>query len=259
MKETSIPPASSFDRQTAKTTVTSFRIVEALDRHESARVTDLAADLDFAKGTVHKHLTTLREVGYVVQEGDEYRLSVRFLGLGTSARLNLDLYEIAYDPLKKLADATGEVASVMIPEHGYGVYVLRVSNEGRPDVDVREGESVPLTATAGGKAILSYTPEAERDRIIERHGLPDLTDATITDREALDAELRRIRDRRLANDKGEYRSEQHCVANPIVDDDEVAIGAVTVSGPADRMTEKSVEADFASLVGSTTASIESRL
>ncbi|MFC7196895.1 IclR family transcriptional regulator [Halosimplex aquaticum] len=259
MDETPIPPASAFDGRTAKTTVTSFRIVEALDRRESARLTDLADELGLAKGTVHKHLSALREVNYVVKDGEEYRLSVRFLGLGTSARLNLDLYEIAYDPLEKLADATGEVASVMVPEHGYGVYVLRVSNEGRPDVDIREGESVPLTATAGGKAILSYTPEERRERIIEQHGLPEMTDATITDRQALDEELRRIRDRRLANDTGEYRSDQHCVANPIVDADDVAIGAVTVSGPADRMAEKSIKADFASLVGSTTASIESRL
>lgn len=255
----SIPPSSTFGRDTAKTTVTSFRIVEALKRRETARLSVLADELDLAKGTVHKHLSTLREVGYVVQEDEKYRLSVRFLGLGTSARTNVDLYEIAYDPLQTLAEATGEVANLMIQEHGYGVYVCNLGSEGRPDLDLREGDSVPLTATAGGKAILSYTPEDERERILDRHGLPELTDRTITDRELFEDHLRKVRSRQLARDKGEFRPGTYCVANPLLNDDDVAVGAVSVSGPAERMTEKSAESDFASLLGSTATSIQSRL
>ena len=246
-------------RQTAKTSVTTFRIIEELKHEPRARVSDLAAELDLAKGTVHKHLQTLQKVNYVVQEGDRYRLSLRFIGLGTSVRSGLDIYQIAYEPLEKLADATGEVASIMVPEHGYGVYVVRISDEGRPDIDIREGESVPLTATAGGKAILSYMDSEVRDRIIEQHGLPELTDNTITDSEELRDELRRIRAQRRALDKGEYRPDQYCVAAPLTDFQGNALGAVTVSGPDDRMAEKTDAADFVSLVGSTADAIQSRL
>lgn len=259
MNATNIPAADEFDRQTAKTTVTTFRIIEALKFDSPARVSDLATELDLAKGTVHKHLTTLKKVNYVIQDGERYRLSLRFMGIGTGVRANLDVYQIAYEPLEKLADATGEVASIMIPEYGYGVYVVRVSDEGRPDIDIREGESVPLTATAGGKAILSYMDPDARERIIERHGLPELTDNTITDPDELRDELRRIRNKRQALDKGEYRSDQHCVAAPLTDFKENVVGAVTVSGPAERIAEKSANADFVSLVGSTADSIQTRL
>lgn len=258
MEWSSIPPASTFDRNTAKTTVTSFRVLEALERHERARLSDLTDELDIARATVHKHLSTLRDIGYVVQEDDGYRLSVRFLGLGTSARQTTDLYKIAYDPLVKLAEATGEVANLMIPEHGYGVYVLKISSEGQPDQDIQEGASVPLTATAGGKAILSYLPEQERERILDQHGLPALTEKTITDREVLESELRKVRSQQLAKDNGEYRPNMYCIANPILDGD-VAVGAVSVSGPADRMSEHFGESGFASLMGSTATSIQSRL
>ncbi|MEF8881000.1 MAG: IclR family transcriptional regulator [Halapricum sp.] len=259
MNASSIPAADEFERQTAKTTITTFRIIEALKQESPARVSDLAAELDLAKGTVHKHLTTLKKVNYVVQEGDRYRLSLRFMGLGTGVRASLDIYQIAYEPLEKLAAATGEVASIMIPEHGYGVYAVRVSDEGRPDADIREGESVPLTATAGGKAILSYMETDVRDRIIEHHGLPELTDNTITDPDEFRAELQRVRGKRLAFDRAEYRPDQHCVAAPLTDFGGDVVGAVTVSGPAERMAEKSTDADFASLVGSTADSIQSRL
>ncbi|WP_136689490.1 IclR family transcriptional regulator [Halorhabdus amylolytica] len=259
MKSATIPAAGEFDRQTAKTSVTTFRIIEALERRSKARVSDLARELDLAKGTVHKHLTTLQKVNYVVQEDDSYRLSLRFLGLGTTTRATLDVYQIAYSSLEKLAEATGEVASIMIPEHGYGVYVVRVSSEGRPDIDIQEGETVPLTATAGGKAILSYMDDEARTRIFEQHGLPELTDNTITELDELKTELQRIRNKRLSFDRGEYRTDQHCVGAPLTDFGGNILGAVTVSGPASRMTEKSTTADFASLVGSTADAIQSRL
>lgn len=259
MGTTNIPPASDFDRETVKTTVTSFRIIEAMRDGDGKRVDELAAELDLAEGTVYKHLASLRTLNYVVHEDERFRLSLRFMGLGTGVRSKLDIYEKAYEPVEKLADATDEVGSLMVPEHGYGVYVLRVRSENRPDVAINEGESVPLTATAGGKAILSYTPEDERERIIEQHGLPELTDNTITDRAELRRELRSVRDRRRAYDNGEFLPDRHCVAAPILDENGVAIAAVTVSGPADRMSEKVAQADFASLIGSTMDSIESRL
>ncbi|MFB6189870.1 MAG: IclR family transcriptional regulator [Halapricum sp.] len=259
MGTSTIPPASEFERQTAKTSVTTFRLIEAMKGCDGAGVSALAEDLDLAKGTVHKHLTTLQKLNYVVKEDERYRLSLRFIGLGTSVRSNLDVYQIAYGPLETLADATGEVASLMVPEHGYGVYALRVSTEGRPDDRIQEGESVPLTATAGGKAMLSSMPAEERRRIVDQHGLPEMTDNTITDREELEEELRRIRDHQRAYDNREYHPDQRCVASPILDSEGSVIGAVTVSGPADRMTEKSKDADFTSLVGSTTDSIRSRM
>lgn len=259
MDATEIPPADEFERSIASTPVTTFRIVEALKRDSLSRVSDVAEELDLAKGTVHKHLTTLEEVNYVVQEGDQYRLSLRFLGLGTSVRSQLDVYQAAYAPLENLAEATGEVASVMVPENDQGVYVVRVSAQGRPDVNIRQGESVPLTATAGGKAILSQLDPAVRDRIVERQGLPELTNETVTDPEELKAELRRIRSKEHAVDRGEYRSDHHCVASPITDFDGAVVGSVTVSAPAERMDEKLSGADFVSLVGSTVDSIQSRL
>ncbi|QSG16279.1 IclR family transcriptional regulator [Halapricum desulfuricans] len=259
MDTPNIPEASTFDRQTAKTTVTTFRIVEALKRQPWTRVSDLADELDLAKGTVHKHLSTLQKVNYVVQEGEQYRLSLRFMGLGTTARSNLEIYQVAYRPVEKLAEATGEVASIMIAENGYGVYVLRVSAEGRPDIDIREGDSVPLTATAGGKAILANMSTEERDHIIDRNGLPELTENTITDTAELRDELRRVRNRRRAIDRGEYHPDQRCVAAPITNLEGNPLGAVIVSGPSDRMNEKVNTADFTSLVGSTADSIQSHL
>ena len=259
MDDRTIPPAEAVDGRTARTTVTSFRVIEALEGRDSAGVTELAEELSLSKGAVHKHLTTLRELEYVVAEDGEYRLSLGFLGLGTSVRGRMDLYEISRDHLENLAASTGEVASVMIPERRRGVYLSRVRSEETDSVALREGERVPLTATAGGKVILAYLPEEERERILDEHGLPALTENTTTDRRELLEELRTARDNRFAHDRGELMTDRHCVAAPITGADNTAVGAVTVSGPADRMTEKSARADFPSIVGSTATAIQNRL
>lgn len=258
MGTTDIPSVDA-DGPMAKTTMTSFRIIEALKERDSAGVTELATELELAKGTVHKHLNTLRTLDYVVKDGHEYRLSVTFLGLGTTVRARLPVYRISRGPLRKLAEATGEVASLMIPEHGYGIYLHRVSEDEDPDVDVKEGERLPLHATAGGKAILSYTPEPERERILEHRGLPKLTETTITDRGTLADELRLIRDRRTSFDRAEFRENWHCIASPITNENERAIAAITVSGPAERMERKDTTTDLASLIGSTVNSVQNRV
>lgn len=259
MDEQAIPPAADVEGRVARTTVTSFRVIEALADRDAAGVSELAAELSLSKGTIHKHLTTLRKMDYVVREDDTYRLSLGFLGLGTSVRGRMALYEVSRDPLENLAEATGEVASVMVPEQGRGVYLSRVRGEETGSLTLREGQRVPLTATAGGKAILAYVPDEERGDILDDHGLPARTENTITDRRALREELQTARDNRFAHDRGELEAERHCVAAPITGADDTAVAAVTVSGPAERMTEKSVRLDFPSIVGSTATAIQNRL
>lgn len=258
MSTDDIDDARVFGPQTAKTTVTSFRIIEALKGRERAGVSELAEELDLAKGTVHKHLTTLEKVNYVVKEAREYRLSLRFLGVGSSVRQCMDVYDAVYKPMKKLADATGETASIMIPEHGYGIYAFQVTDDDWSEVRMHEGESAPLTATAGGKAILAYLPIERVEHLLDDYGLPALTDNTITDREALYEELEYVHSRRVAYDYGEYRDSLHCVAAPIIQDGE-AIAAVTVSGPAERMSQKTSTQDFPTIVTSIADSIQNRV
>lgn len=258
MVRSEIPPADEIEGRIAKTTVTSFRLIEALQHREEAGVSELADELDIWKGTAHKHLVTLQKLGYVSSNDGKYRLNVAFLGLGASVRSRMTIYRISQSPLERLAEATGEVASVMIPEQGWGVYLSRVSTEAEEPSDLYEGERVPLTATAGGKAILSSLPDAEKQAVFEERQFPKFTERMITDRAELEEELRRIRDGRMARDRGEFDPDRYCVASPITDAEGVAIAAVTVSGTPDRMSEKRERMDFGSILGSTATSIESK-
>src|SRR5947207_1188416 len=69
----------------------------------------------------------------------------------------------------------------------------------------RIGSLAPVHCVATGRAILAYIPREELDALIE-HGLERHTEATITDRELLLAELEGTRRRGYALNRGAWRA-----------------------------------------------------
>jgi DNA-binding IclR family transcriptional regulator len=213
---------------------TAFSVLEALERLEGAGVTELARELDHPKSTVHNHLQTLVDEEYVVREADgEYRIALRHLKFGEHAR-NRTVFRVAKPEVRKLAAETGEHANFTMREHGYGVYVYKDTGDKAVKLDTYPGKRVYLHTTAFGKAMLAFVDEAERDAVLDRHGLPEETENTITDRAALDEELEAVRDRGYAIDDGERLVGMRCVAAPVRNSDGAVLGAVSVSGPASR-------------------------
>ena len=213
---------------------TTLRVVEALEDLGGAGVTEVAERVDLPKSSVHNYLSTLREEGYVVKDGSEYRVGLRFLGLGASARLRHPVYEIAKSEVAKLARQTGELANLAVEENGQAVYIYRETGEQAVKVDAHTGHRIPLHNTALGKAILAHLPRSRVETILDHHGMPRTTPNTITDRGDLFEELESIRDRGVAFDREERLQGLRCVAAPILNADRLE-GAISVAGPISRL------------------------
>jgi DNA-binding IclR family transcriptional regulator len=65
--------------------MTSLEIIEAIRDLDGARLTQLVNELSLPKSTVHKHLMTLLDNGFLVREGNTYHLGLKFLNLGERA------------------------------------------------------------------------------------------------------------------------------------------------------------------------------
>jgi len=156
--------------RTLSTTETSFRIIESL-KEDSARLTEIATELDLPASTVHNHLSTLLQCGYVAKEGDMYRLGLGFLELGERARTNKESYTVAESYTEQLADETQCRAVFAAEEHGKGVYIHTFSGKHAVWTYSTLGKRFGLHTTAVGKAILSEFSEDKLDSIIDRHGL----------------------------------------------------------------------------------------
>jgi len=220
---------------TITATRTSLRIVEALKRLDGAGTTAVANDLGIAKSTVHNHLQTLEDEGYITNEGSAYHVGLRFLELGEYKRNRMDIYEKARPEVASLAEKTGEMANAAVEEHGEGVYITRAEGSEAVSVDTYAGKRVNLHCTALGKTILAMLPEGRVDEIINTHGLPARTENTITDRAELNAELADIRERGHAYDREERLPGLRCVAAPVTSEDGDPVAALSVSGPTSRI------------------------
>jgi DNA-binding IclR family transcriptional regulator len=217
-----------------KSARTTFRILEELKERTEATLTDIAEEFDLSRSSIHNYLSTLESEGYVIKDGNTYRIGLRFLEFGGHARHNEHLYHIAREEVTDLAKETGEMSNLLIEEQGKGVYLFRARGERAVQTDTYIGERVYLHNTALGKSILAYLPRQRVEEIIERHGLPAATERTITDRDELYEELERVREDGVAFDDEARFEGQRCVGVPIINDDDEVEGAISLSGPVSR-------------------------
>ncbi|MDP3611711.1 MAG: IclR family transcriptional regulator C-terminal domain-containing protein, partial [Rubrivivax sp.] len=103
------------------------------------------------------------------------------------------------------------------------------------------GQRKPLHCTSQGKAILAALPAEERDALVRELPMTAVTPRSITDRRRLQAELRVAAARGWAVDDEEIVPGVRCCGAAIVDAAGQVRGAISVAGPAFRLTSERVE------------------
>lgn len=221
--------------RTVEAVQNSCDILEELQRTNGAGVTELSERLDMSKAGIHSYLATLEQNEFVVKDGSTYRMSLRFLDFGKSAKQNVEIYDLVQEEVETLAEKTGEVAQFMVEEHGWGIYICKERGESGVQTASYTGDRKHLHCTGVGKAILSSLPRDRVEEIIDKQGLPPRTENTITDRDELFDELDEISDRGVAFDEEEILEGLRCVAVPVSSQEKGLLGAISVSGPTSRM------------------------
>lgn len=241
---------------TVKSVETSVTIIESLKQQNLAGVTELASETGLSKSNVHKHLTTLRNEGFVVKEADKYRLSLRYLDLGSDVRQQHPGTQFIQPRISELAEKTGEVAQFMVEERGWSVIVYKEVGRQGVSTRTRPGTHLQMHQVASGKAMLAHMPESRVREIIERHRLESATEKTITTKESLFEELDETRERGYALNKGESTKGLHAVAAPITKPNDEVIGACAVSGPSHRMKGQTEDDEIPELLLSIANEVE---
>lgn len=225
-----------------------FAIIEYLHEQGRASLSDIADHVGLSKGSIHIYVETLLHLDILVKEDDEYRVGLKLLEFGGEAQARRDIYFASKPELRTLYDETGHTAQVAVEEHEDLVFLDRFN----ADVSAGSGSEVgphghihyPLVGNrsyfhtpALGKAILAHLPENKVELILAKHGLPEVTEQSITKRNELDDELIQIREQGYAVNDEEVKMNYKGIARPILVDGEVR-GSISVSGPKTDLSLK---------------------
>lgn len=205
---------------------------------EELGVTQLAERLRVTKGSVHRHLLTLVERGYLAQNPATARY-----GMGPKSRLlariapSVDLVQIADGPMRDLRDLLGHsvVLTALTPR---GALVLTTVASTSPfEIGVRTGSELSFHASAQGRIFLAFGPQALRDRVLSKP-LPKLTARTITDKHALSAELLRVVRQGYSAAPEQSLLGVAAIAVPVFDERDSCVAALAIVGSIQHLPEK---------------------
>jgi DNA-binding IclR family transcriptional regulator len=209
------------------------QILELLARNGRTAVGEVAAELGVHKSTASRLLNALESRGLVEQDSarGKYDVGVGLLRLASTVSARLSIVQRVRPVLERLADEFDETANLAVCRSGQAVNVDQAM--GRSPLMTYDwiGNATPLHATASGKIMLAAMSPAERSRALGRRPLPRNTDATVTSRRDLDAELRSIAERGLASTRGELVAGLNAVAVAVLDHRGVVVGSISLSGP----------------------------
>lgn len=206
-------------------------------------VTEIGERLGIHKTTAFRIVTVLDEANYLEKAHGsmKYRLGFKLLHLGSLVEGGTELKKRARPILEKLKQECDETVHLVILNKGEALYLDKIEGLKTVRVVSRVGMTLPAHCSGVGKVLLAYLPDDRVETIIRAKGLKRFTPNTITERDALRAELRRIRERGYALDNEEIEIGLKCVAAPISDGSGTVIGALSISGPTFRFDGKEAE------------------
>ena len=192
---------------------------------------EISLRLHMPKSTTHNILRSLLAEGLIEKvDGEAYALGTGILALSQSVRVNVEIRDRAAPHVRALADLAGESVYLTIRERDHVLYIYAVESSRRLIARTAVGDRMPMHCTGVGKAILGHLPEEEALGIVDRVGMPRVTPNTITDSDALLAELRAIRARGFSFDNSENEVGNYCIGAPIFGSTRSVIGGCSIAG-----------------------------
>lgn len=112
-----------------KSVETAITIVEALRELDGGRIYEISEYTDLPNSTVYKYLNTLRKHDFVIKNGQQYQLGLRFLTFGGYVRDAVVPSDHIWETTKKLTHWTDEMAHFTTEEHGRPVMLYAFRGE----------------------------------------------------------------------------------------------------------------------------------
>ncbi|NDW01893.1 IclR family transcriptional regulator [Salipiger sp. PrR002] len=216
-----------------------FRLLEILsEAREPMRLRDVSAAAEMTRSNALRMLQTLQELGYVRQaEGSSlYEMSLKAFQIGASRVSQDGLVTAAHPIVQELADKVEANVLLSVRDGAHCVVVDRIESRAFVRTFAHLGAREPLQAVSAGKVLLAYSSAAVFEMVAAN--LAPLTPRTIVTREALEAEMEKVRAQGFATTEGEVKQDAKGIAVPVRGRLGDVVAALTASGPLAQMSDE---------------------
>lgn len=218
-------------------------ILDLIASSSGLTLSEIGQRLEMAPSTVHRVLVTLAARG--VAETDPatqaWHVGPTAFRHGSAFMRRSGLVERARPLLRRLMEQTGETANLGILNGDAVLFLSQAETHETIRAFFPPGTRSALHASGIGKALLAHVPPAQRRLMLQDMALQRFTDKTLTDADALEQDLARIRARGYSLDNEERTPGMRCIAAPIFDLGGEAAAGISVSGPTLRMSDARLE------------------
>ena len=214
-------------------------ILEQLATVEETTLVDLADAVGLSKSTAFRHLRVLERRNYVTQdlETKKYALGYGVLKLGYHARSNLHLPKVARSGMAALAAEFNETIHLGALMGQEVIHIAVIPSTYSLKMASEVGERTLVHVSALGKCLLAWNGSEAVDALMAGPGLPAISPRSLTSRTAFEEELTKVREQGFALDDQESLEGLRCIGGPIRGADGAVIGAISLSGPIDRVNQ----------------------
>jgi DNA-binding IclR family transcriptional regulator len=199
------------------------------------------AELTLATGipkpTVYRIVSTLEARGYLDRRQDgSYRIARRLTEEPSESAREEILRRVARPVMQTLVDSCKETVNLGVLDGNEVTVIETIESPQAVRMTSKVGNRRFLHSTALGKIILADMDETEALRLVRRKSLPRLTPNTIVTESRLLEELRKVRQQGFSMDNQEHEPDGRCIGAGIRGPTGRVIAALSISGPAHRMT-----------------------
>ncbi len=195
------------------------------------------------KSTAHRFVRHLERESYLLRtESGSYLIGPRLAQMSACASRSATLQVVARPILSDLWRSTQETVNLGVLDQGTVLYVDVMVSQHEFRLVSSVGTRRSLHVAALGKAIAAFLPTGEYERVLNGIVFQRVTPKTIANLAQLCAELDKVRRQGYAVDNEEALLGCRCVSAPILNNDKIAIGALSVSGPVTRVSLAEVPA-----------------
>jgi len=225
---------------------TAFLLMEILAKAESElSISEICKKVNLPKGTVHRHLGTLKKLNYVEQNQknskyrftfEAYRVSVSIVAkFGIRSGLNK-----AIPLIKKVSQDFNEMITLALLDDDRVVYIHATSSDNPLKLDFKIGYTQPAYCTALGKILLAYLSNKKLDKYLKGTKLIRFTPYTIINKKQLQDELKQIREKGYCLVNEEYILGISDLSVPVSDQQGNVFAAVGFNIPNVRLNQKNI-------------------